>query len=600
MTCRCGALRAVGARSAFTIVELLVALGLTLVLVVGIGRIFTISKDTMSIGEANAEISQAARGIERIMREDFRNMTREGFIGIRCERLGLASANERTPGALSGENQRTAIYYDKDAQEKGQNLLRYPVGQPDDDDYDPGRPVVRMDQIVFFAAGDYSSYQYSNAGSNTIARNLTAGAAKIWYGHAPRASVAAQIDQTNNRSFPVEVKDSTTPPGLGDYVTRFADDGQGSNPIEDNANYYGKDWILGRQAALLLPRDSTTNNNFHFAQSFSEYYNESGAREYTNYYGATDTNGNFYFRINGYNGYDANGWKHRLSPGFVDLIDMDLAEVQKAVTEYGSLYNPLTSEIDLVEDPLGPSWAVWQEQLWVPSAIGTTTGIATRTTGFTAPAADADDKLSGNDVPVLQYVTDPDDRDGIGTDVAELWAMQQRGRMVTALGRMRAETTLPTLSRQDQMLTQASLGVGVTNFEVAWSTGEISYPEGEIVWYDIENPANPYFQNRLLGVDLEEARRNAPADPRTWYLSEVTNQQLPAGGAFQELQRSDLYYATFGYFVPKAGDSERAEAWPWPTMIRVRMTLHDQNNRLPEGRTFEFVFNLPPQERAGT
>lgn len=588
--CNLNPLGTFGTGRGFTIVELLVALGLTLVLVIGIGRIFTISKDTMSVGEANANISQSARAIERIMREDFRRITREGFLVIRNERMGLPSNNPRQPGALSAENQRDAIFFDREAQEKGTNLLSRPVGREGDEDYEPGLPVVRLDQIAFFTNGEYSTYQYPN--SVGVARNLTAGSARVWYGHAFRSRDAIVKDTSDDdddgneeESVPTEIRDLPQIE-FNAYRTKFADP---STSNADNANYFAKDWMLARQGSLLSAW--YFGSPYHYSPSYAEFFNEAGSADIgTNYYGQS------YFRRGGYNAADGTGWQYRQSPGYVDLIDMDLSEVQKAVTEYGLLYNPQTSETDEVLDPLGPS--LWQEGIWTP-AIGTSSGFSTRAGSFLGPVADADDEISGNPVPVLQFVTDPDDRSAIGDDLAELWAQQQRGRMLLATGRIRAETVMPTLSRQDQMLSHAVLGVAVTSFEVAWSTGEISYPDGELVWYDIENPANPYYQNSVLGTRLDEARRNAPGDPRTWYLSEVTNQQLPPGGPLSEAARPDLYYATFGYFIPKAADADRSELWPWPTLIRIRMTLHDEKDQIPGGRTFEFIFSLPG-ENTGT
>ncbi len=199
-------------------------------------------------------------------------------------------------------------------------------------------------------------------------------------------------------------------------------------------------------------------------------------------------------------------------------------------------------------------------------------------------------------------------------------------RMALATGRIRAETTPPSLSRYDQMLTHATLTPGCSNFEVAWSTGQVDYPSGELVWYDIDQPANPYVEGYFPGTDgreteginTRERRERAPDDPKIWYLSEVPGQALakdtpfsgidlwPGRGNLKESQSEDLYYSTFGYFVPKVREGgskqgnqpptvreDRSEAWPWPTMIRIRITLHDQRGRIPGGRSFEYIFKLP-------
>ena len=61
----------------------------------------------------------------------------------------------------------------------------------------------------------------------------------------------------------------------------------------------------------------------------------------------------------------------------------------------------------------------------------------------------------------------------------------------------------------------------------------------------------------------------------------------------------DIYEAIFGYnqdtpIDPATGLPDVDLAYtPWPSAIRITMTLHDTATRLEAGREIQFVINLP-------
>ncbi|MFG0330837.1 MAG: PilW family protein [Phycisphaerales bacterium] len=517
-------------RRGFTIAELIVAIGVTLVLLLGVSRIFSMAKETISIGEAIAEINQNARALERLLRRDFDAMSRQGFLVIRNERIGvrlpgdpdrdLDRLREDSPNAWSGQNARF-VYLNEDMEEQDEGA------NPLEADHHLG--LRRLDQLVFFSTGDFTTNQYRNMfGGVGIARNDTAPVARIWYGHGLRDRDFYDPDQ------PGEIKSGV---GVNEYESVFADP---TRRDPDIVNKYADRWILARQPALLLPRSSVINAfELNFVSSAIEYFNEVASA------------GNQFTPL------------ERLSPGLVDLIDQDLVDVEKAITEYGYVFDPATGTFQQQQDPFGGFW----------------------------------DLHAGARATVDAYVQDPNDRARIGDDVAETWAIAQRLRMMFSTGRIRTESAPPTALRADQMVTHATMLEGVSSFEVAWSTGESSYPEGDLVWYDIDNPANPYLAgwdfNEHELMDRRQRREQAPEDPRAWYLGEVPPDFMPRSGLYGESAWQDIYYANFGYFVPKEDDADRNELWPWPKMIRVRVTMHDSSGAIPTGRDFEYVFKTP-------
>lgn len=529
-------------RRAFTIAELIVAVGVALLLIVGVGRIFTTTRTTISTGEASAQLTQYGRTLERLLREDFASIIRNGqaYMVIRNERLGSG------PDVQTRYNKRRALYFNSADEEAGLDL-----------------GTVRLDQMVFFTAGSTSSYQYrdpSFGAENIIARNDASTVARVWWGHGLRDP------------FPDDgiegIKRST---GFAGYLATFGQDRTvGGLGGVDLANRYVKDWVLARQPALLYTRaaagcnNNQTDRDLLFAPSPIEIFNE-----FSLYW----NQGSNYFYPSPLTRWNGKPYYNRLSTGFVDLIDMNLHTVLESVTEYGWQLNRQTGLREQYQDPL--------EALY--------SGLA----GNSGGRDWRQDHLIIDPPP--SYISDNLDRTQLDK-VNERWARQQRYRMMYSTGRIRVETAVPTTTRQDQMLTHASLLEGCSNFEVAWSTGQINYPEGELVWYDINNPANPYaFHPGKSNRDVDE---QTPPDARAWFMTEVLPPSSGITDSFTtvpnvEPQNDDLYYATFGSFIPRDNDDSRSQAWPWPKLIRVRATLHDPQGRIKGGREFEFIFNLP-------
>lgn len=531
----------------FTISELIVAVGVSLLLIVGVGRIFTTTRTTISTGEASAQLTQYGRTLERLLRSDFASIIRSGqaYMVIRNERLGSGS------DVQSRANRRKGLYFDADDETEGNDL-----------------GTARLDQMVFFTGGDQASYQYRDAffgQENIIARNETSTVARVWWGHGLRDP---------NPDDGIEgIKGAG---GFAGYIAQFGQDKQRIGiGGADTANRYVKDWVLARQPALLYTRKAAdcdtpgTEQDLSFAPSPIDIFNEN--LSYWN-------NGSNYFnRIPVFRrGNPPTPYRAQLSFGVVDLIDMNLPAVMASITEYGWQTNRQTG----LQEP-------WADPLYLDynGIVGNDEGRDWKQdrASFDSPP------------PYITHQTDRDQLDLLGK-VNERWARQQRYRMMYSTGRIRVETAVPSTDRQDQMLTHATLLAGCSNFEIAWSTGQINYPEGDLVWYDINNPANPYaFHPGKTNRDVEE---QTPSDARVWFLTEALPPSSGIVDSFTtvpnvEPQSNDEYYAVFGGFVPRDNDDTRSQAWPWPKMIRVRATLRDPRGHVQGGRQFEFIFNLP-------
>jgi prepilin-type N-terminal cleavage/methylation domain-containing protein len=129
-------------RPGFTLVELLVAIAAVALLAVGLAQIFSLTGRTVSAGRRLSNITSYANLLERQLRADVGALTREGFLVVR---------NELTrPDRL---------------------VQRFP------DDTAPRQ--VRVDELQFFAKGDFRTIRPTV----NPTRVASAGAARVYYGH---------------------------------------------------------------------------------------------------------------------------------------------------------------------------------------------------------------------------------------------------------------------------------------------------------------------------------------------------------------------------------------------------------------------------------
>ncbi|MCW5766414.1 MAG: prepilin-type N-terminal cleavage/methylation domain-containing protein, partial [Phycisphaeraceae bacterium] len=70
-------------RRAFTLVEVLVAIGAVALLAVGIAQIFSVIGKTVGAGRRLSNLTTFANVLERRLRADVESITRDGFIVVR-------------------------------------------------------------------------------------------------------------------------------------------------------------------------------------------------------------------------------------------------------------------------------------------------------------------------------------------------------------------------------------------------------------------------------------------------------------------------------------------------------------------------------------
>lgn len=202
----------------FTLVEVIVAIGILAIVGVIVGTIFATVGETLTQGRRVSNMNRFAARIERVMRQDFDNMVREnGFLVIR--------------------NQLTHTY---DANPQARDVpLSATDGSP--------RPR-RIDEIMFFSRGEFTSAR------TPLHRDMVArgSAARIYYGHGQRVPEDFGPDPDNPNYTTRSAR-----PRL-DEPNNFtgARLGEPSALGQINPNEFAGGWALLRHATVLSPRSS--------------------------------------------------------------------------------------------------------------------------------------------------------------------------------------------------------------------------------------------------------------------------------------------------------------------------------------------------------
>ena len=225
---------------AFTLIELMVAVGLLLVVIVAVSRIFSTASKVASLGEAVNDILQESGAIELQIRSDFSRLDYDGVLVIQC----------------------VAIRNDANLLSQSSALL-----------IDPTRPAdatIRCDQLVFFSKGTQTSARFAGNQDlgpfNGLARS---NVSRILYGHGVQLpDLIPQGVTSSLRPDPIAFEDRPLLPWSFDIVAGGNLDYEywwgGGGGVTNGTQPEAHDWTLARQA-ILLADDGGDLRRFHKA-----------------------------------------------------------------------------------------------------------------------------------------------------------------------------------------------------------------------------------------------------------------------------------------------------------------------------------------------
>ncbi len=225
-------------RLGFTLLELMVAIAAGLLLVLAISSLFASAGGTIEAGRRMSEFSRTGALIEQRLREDFRNISREGYMVIRH--------------AVADDGPRP-----------GGTFLPWRVPAFPDD---PNPRLRRVDEIMFFRTGDFATARAPLAPGFVAEGNV----ARVYYGHGAIAHFAAG-DTLFVPEYAMGLGGGGGGPGFGGTSLQVS---IGLLGEPDGPNEFAQDWILMRhQTVLAQPRSAEQALPTEFLEPFDNTSN---------------------------------------------------------------------------------------------------------------------------------------------------------------------------------------------------------------------------------------------------------------------------------------------------------------------------------------
>ncbi len=540
-------LRRTARQRSFTLVELMVAIGIVSFLILGIGQVFRSVGNLVSLGTAVAEVDQMARSIERQLRDDFAALsamrTEDTFIAIRMRELGDANHNS----TLDANSNETAVYLTQKDRELDQlDIVAGVITGP----YAQGSRAVtiRLDEIAFLAqpivGGNYTSFEPDRNG----VMEASADTALIYYGHALRPAPDPNWPPDATAPDPPRIPQRMNVPD-GDFGQRAGDDNRyfdtlgslynqaTSLQLATGRNEYATGWILARQALLLAGGEAAGVADSRYG--ITSIAGPGNAREYAPYIRDLETINRFWGVGGGLGPYSI-GLDHQgPRSGLYDPSDpSNIFPPAPRIIQHGRVDICAQNRADVQrwlqgEPPLAQPGAT-------PPAVANQVKSPPFREGRFSVAALGDEYLSGEfvgapfDDPLRsvrgmlwqqQATTAPDDqryfdtRRGIRAAIAGVFTRVladseppfiDRDRDTTNISYPILNSSRPTDAEDALMDAHAMLAERCSNFEIAWRMTDPDWPvarqdididgdtvpefrSGDRIWIDITtlNPNNP-------------------------------------------------------------------------------------------------------------
>ncbi|MEZ6233973.1 MAG: hypothetical protein R3B68_07265 [Phycisphaerales bacterium] len=596
-------------RLAFTLLELLVAVGASVLIALALAQLFKTTGDTVTKGRRTAYFNSYAGLLQRTLAQDFARMSRNGYMIIRNE-----VTNDADDVGYSGYDQ-----------------IRVPLFR--------GQPAAlqrprRIDEIMFFAQGEFASAREA-VHPLLVARS---GEARIYYGHG---TVSPPID-AGDPFYWKNTSQAGSPmlnPNL--LAGRLGQPSVPSLPGRPGPNAFASDWILLRHVTLLSQPPTVATEfpptgpiwGYNPLTTSARVRLEDDDLQIALLPAASELfrgKNRFVDPALYTTEYPVQGGYRRpplllANSGLVDIATTDLASIRAQVMQT----HAGVEAIGTLPDPIFP---------WDTPPAGTVGGVVQPAPQLTTPRLpSAFDASFPNAQTELVYNMQAWMRNGMPTNshgddflpaAVEAEAPRTRIRCAPSADNIRdilmdsgIAGSGDTFLRADaisneRMLMASNLAPGCSEFIVEWSFGETNRQTGDLIWfgsslpidnnndgqidqiaftyYDYDNSVDPpgptLYRDRQTGEPTRDTNQH-PIDPRLIYgatYDQYTNASEPLP-----------LVAHFGFIDPTYEPSGANQAqqlqtmpWAWPALVRVTITLTDPTDNTLE-RTFRFVFKTP-------
>ncbi len=241
-------------RRGFTLTEVLIAMTLVAVLLVGLGRIFQITSDTIKTGQAYQTALRKQKAVYTAISKDFLGYASNGNIGESDNASGMLPVSRQAAIIIgsyrvSTTTNRAAADAIGNANAFSTSVANRSVAVRTRSDgspisfYEYGDRNFRTDVVGFFGSGDFSRQTGTpRGGSVEFVSPSRSTEAYVWYGHL--------------RVFAGDAAETENGVGYGSpgYIQTVRENNPAGAPgagIQNRNNTYSEQFVLGRMAILL-------------------------------------------------------------------------------------------------------------------------------------------------------------------------------------------------------------------------------------------------------------------------------------------------------------------------------------------------------------
>ncbi len=635
-----------GSVRGFTLLELLVAVGIAALLAVAVAGVFDAVGKTVGSGRRLSELNVYAAMIEQTMRRDFENMSPDGFLVIRNERTNNGAVEIAAPLAEGDSSPR----------------------------------VRRIDEVAFISRGKFTSQREPLDPTRVAMSDV----ARIYFGMGKhRVDTAttppnpgSPISTTDKYRVPVLNDENVDPPG-NRPVSGFGEDpGSAANYI--NPNRYASDWTLLRHVTLLSPPSTapvtSTGEVFSVRPDDTNRRLDDSDRQIALQPAASSIFGTLAELEN------APPSATALSAQFDQPLWLDGIPAGATSNPAPDAVFPATASgvVDIATTDLGEVRTLLAPQYWSSSATSGNTITIYLPGSLTRQRLDAFKTTN----PRFQFlrlpISDSDSYEDLTVKYVRPLALASQAWMLDAMPaksttyllpkqvtigstgaisgstqnnnrtRVRAESTPPALlsmlalpdttpqqrlvkamALTDQaMLTRFNFLPRCTEFIVEWSFGEVygsTYPgkAGQPVWYGLSRPNGIGTGSNQESATVEGVKATIQGTslaqlPEGSYPARLDQVPLATGATSsqrdaEELRRVRLAEMIHGGIGPNDSrpgrkftlesffgqdlpvpdlDGNESQKWEWPKYIRITMSFTSEREPTQE-QTYQVVFPVP-------
>jgi type II secretory pathway pseudopilin PulG len=556
---------------AFTLTELLVAVGVLVVVIVAAARIFSASSRVSGISQASADLLQTAAAIEAQVRADFANLPKNGFMVI-------------------------------------QQVEVNPANNPQTIEPSLGPVEIRADQVAFFARGVRATTRYTGSQESSVVSVdplvvaswvPEAAVARIYYGHGVTApTVPVGFDATVYGSpFPGEPNHEGAPlvPWQGGRVETVRwDVANGFGPAARMPVTRPSNWPLAR-VATLLGTDGHTSTGAT-TPAFGSTTVNSTQRLFTSLQPQISPLSTA--------AAPANLADPLWTSNRVDIVKWQMDDLfSQMAYQYrsnGTLNRALGFNYDTAPASpwAGPSTRLRMIQTLSPWATPATANNPANGSSFLFVGYPRVEKAALGPSKAEQMLTAPvlapncssfkvewtwDDGVGRTWDGVTTLAGQQPGDQEVGMFVPRGSTQ-PWFGLNDPLLgMNASQVRPATNMPNFGNNGAYDPQRGTLGPPLVIDPDDPNQGGPVL-CSVEGAINNAEGGP-IWRTSSLQGSKR-------------VYHAVFGFNQDNPGETNpyaagRGPYTPLPSALRITLRLHDPLGRIEGGRDYQFIVELP-------